>query len=350
MQTVRVQRTNGAASTMTIAVRTADALSAAAVARFTEASPLRIGTRTSPMATQQASALKAMLADRFGAPAELVGIETSADRWQGDLSLLGGKGNFTKEIDRALVEGDIDVAVHCMKDVPGDVPLPAGTEFGAYLPRDDVHDVAVTADGRSLDELPAGAVVGTSSVRRRAQLGLHRPDLRVERSRGAVGTRLRRLDEGRYDALIVARAGLERLGALDRVTQVLPVEFVDVSTLAMVPAIGAGVIGVQARSSDALVIDMLARFDDAATARHIAAERSMLHLLRGHCNSPIAGHATTAPDGRLTLFGMVFNADGSQWVRSFARGPAHAPTTLGTKVAADLLHQGAGTLIADTRK
>ncbi|MCI0687195.1 MAG: hydroxymethylbilane synthase, partial [Sporichthyaceae bacterium] len=300
---------------------------------------------------QQAETVQMLLTGRAAALiVEIVPIETSADLWPGDLAQLGGKGNFTMEIDRALLAGGIDVGVHCMKDVPGDVPLPAGTEFGAYLTRGDVHDLIVTSDGRTLDELPAGAKVGTSSVRRRAQLALFRPDLITERVRGNVTTRLAKLDKGEYDALILARAGLKRLALEDRITQVLPVDFVEGSRLAMVPAIGAGVIGIQARCADAAVMRLLEEFNDPATARHVLAERTMLHMLRGHCNSPIAGHATTTADGQLSLFGMVFNRDGSAWVRSHAWGPVDDPASLGDRVAADLLRQGARQLIAATSK
>ena len=331
----------------------ADALSALLSERFA-GSALRLGTRASPMAIYQAEHVSALITTR--APevtVELVPITTSADLWPGDLSELGGKGTFTKEIDRALMTAHVDIAVHCMKDVPGDVPPPAGTAFGAYLPRDDVRDVVVTRDGRPLAELAAGALVGTSSVRRRAQLGLYRPDLRIERIRGAVGSRVAKLDaDHHYDALILARAGLARLGLLDRVAEVLPVEFLPAGggRVAMVPAIGAGVLGVQARTADVPVMRLLDELDHRPTARDILAERTMLHMLRGHCNSPMAGHAGTTPDGRLSLFGMVFDRDGSQWVRSHLCGDPDDPATLGSRVASDLLHQGARHLITATRK
>ncbi|MBC6456599.1 hydroxymethylbilane synthase [Actinomadura sp. HBU206391] len=311
---------------------------------------LRIGTRTSPLAKAQTQRVVAQLDQVVpGLPVEIVEIETSADLWTGDLSLLGGKGNFTKEIDRALVSGGIDLAVHSMKDVPGDVPLPKGTEFGAYLRRGDVHDVVISRDGRGLAELPAGAKVGTSSVRRRAQLSLHRPDLHIERIRGGIDSRIKKLDAGEYDAILLARIGLQRIDLDDRITEVLPTTWADGDTLAMVPAVGAAVIGVQARTADEPIMRLLEEINDAGTTRHITAERTMLHLLRGHCNSPIAGHAHT-PDGQLSLFGMVFNQDGTQWVRSHGRGPSDDPVSLGAQVAADLLRQGAHRLIAATRK
>ncbi len=316
-----------------------------------EDTPLRIGTRTTPLATAQTQRVIAAI-ERLapGIAIEPVGIETSADLWTGDLSQLGGKGNFTKEIDRALVSGRVDIAVHSMKDVPGDVPLPTGTEFGAYLARGDVHDVVITRDGRALAELPAGSKVGTSAVRRRAQLSLYRPDLITERVRGGIDTRIKKLDAGEYDAILLARTGLERIGLDHRITEVLPTTWADGSTVAVVPAVGAAVIGVQARTADEPVMRLLAEINDDTTARHITAERTMLHMLRGHCNSPIAGHAHTTPDGQLSLFGMVFNRDGSKWVRSHGWGPTDDPASLGAWVADDLLRQGARRLIMATKR
>ncbi|MBC6466258.1 hydroxymethylbilane synthase [Actinomadura alba] len=312
---------------------------------------MRIGTRASPLARAQTHQAVEHLAQIVpGLLVEIVDIETSADRWTGDLSLLGGKGNFTKEIDRALVHGRIDLAVHSMKDVPGDVPLPEGTEFAAYLPRGDVHDVVLSRDGRCLPDLPQGAKVGTSSVRRRAQLSLRRPDLRVERIRGGIDTRIKKLDSGDYDAILLARTGLQRIGLDDRITEVLPTTWADGDTLAIVPAVGAAVIGMQARTADEPVMRLLKEIDDSDTARYVTAERTMLRMLQGHCNSPIAGHAHTASDGRLSLFGMVFNEDGSRWARSREWGPADDPASLGERVAGDLLRKGARRLITATRK
>lgn len=318
--------------------------------RFVD-SPLRVGTRVTPLARAQTERVIRLI----GALApdltvEQVGIETSADLWTGDLSLLGGKGNFTKEIDQALVSGRIDISVHSLKDVPGDVPLPRGTEFGAYLPRGDVHDVVISLDGGKLEDLPAGAKVGTSAVRRQAQLHLYRPDLVVERIRGSVNSRLAKLKAGEYDAILLARAGLERLGLDQEITQVLPTTWADGTIPAIVPAVGAAVIAVQARTADEPVIRLLDELDDDETATCVTAERTMLHLLRGHCNSPIAGHAHLTADGRLSLFGMVFNRDGSAWVRSHGWGPTDDPASLGAWVAGDLVRQGARRLIAATRK
>lgn len=333
---------------------TTDALAQVLGERFAR-KQLRVGTRTSPMAISQAEMVQAMITQRVpGLTVELVGIETSADLWPGDLHELGGKGNFTKEIDRKLIGGEVDIAVHCLKDVPGDVPIPDGTLMAAYLPREDVHDIAVfPADSEysRLEDLPAGALVGTSSVRRRAQLGKFRPDLRTERCRGNVNSRLRGLDnDGKFAALILARAGLGRIGMADRPHQVLPTEHQHGQDgVSIVPAVGSGVIALQARSADAAVLQLCDEFNDEITSQCVLAERTLLHMLRGHCNSPIAGHAVHALDGtQIGLRGMVFNRDGSKFVH------AHAwhtdPAVLGSMVASDLLRQGARELIMATRQ
>jgi hydroxymethylbilane synthase len=322
-------------------------------ARFSD-TPLRIGTRTSTMAKIQTAHVAELIEKLVpDIPIEIIPTQVSADLWDGNLAELGGKGAFSKEIDKALMSAQIDIAVHCMKDVPGDVPLAEGTAFGAYLPREGVNDVVVTREGVPLAHLPSGSMIGTSSVRRRAQLSIYRPDLRTERIRGNVDTRLAKLDEDdRYAALVLARTSLVRLSLLGRHHEVLPVEFhaADEGVVSMVPPVGAGVIGIQARKVDTPVMQILDHLNDPATAGYILAERTMLHMLRGHCNSPIAGHALTTPDGQMSLFGMVFNRDGSQFVRSHLWGDPGDPATLGSRVAADLLHQGARHLITATRK
>ncbi|MEU8386219.1 hydroxymethylbilane synthase, partial [Streptosporangium sp. NPDC048865] len=259
---------------------------------------VRLGTRTSPMALGQANHVAALLkAISPGLSVEIVGIQTSGDRWQGDLAELGGKGLFMKEIDRALLMGVVDAGVHCIKDVPGDVPLAAGTVFAAYLEREDVRDTMVWRSGsryQSVEELPPGTRIGTSSVRRKAQLLRYRPDLHVDRIRGNVNTRLARLDaEQRHEALVLACAGLRRIGMEHRIGQILPLEV-------MCPAVGAGVVGVQCREIDKPMVELLRLLDHPATRTHIRAERAMLHSLQGHCNSPIAGHCSTTLDGQIS--------------------------------------------------
>ena len=199
------------------------AVAAAYLSQLAGSRPVRLGSRTSPMAMAQARHVAGLLAALVpGLDVTISGINTSADQWAGDLAALGGKGLFVKEIDRVLLMGEVDAAVHCMKDVPGDVPLPRGLVFAAYLPREDIRDCLVfpaSSALATLADLPAGARIGTSSVRRKAQLGRHRPDLAVHRVRGNVNSRLLRLDAGEFDALMLARAGLARIGYADRAAE-----------------------------------------------------------------------------------------------------------------------------------
>lgn len=296
------------------------------------------------MALAQANHVRDLLTGLVdGLEAEIIGIQTSGDRWQGDLAELGGKGAFLKEIDRHLLMGGIDIAVHCMKDVPGDTPLPAGTIFGAYLEREDVHDVVVFPAGspyRSVEDLPAGARVATSAVRRKAQILRARPDLHVDRIRGNVNSRLARLDtDQRFDAMILARAGLRRIGMEDRSGQVLPLE-------TMCPAVGAGVIGIQCRIADTGVVELVRLLDHAETRTHVTAERTMLHGLQGHCNSPIAGHCTTTGDRQLSLIGMVFSPEDGTFAYAHEWDKLDRAPELGAYVAATLARKGARDIIA----
>ncbi|MFF4216975.1 hydroxymethylbilane synthase [Streptomyces nondiastaticus] len=309
---------------------------------------LRIGTRSSPMALAQVEQVSALL--RKHEPElkiDVVPVTTEADKWQGDLAQLGGKGLYVKEIDTMLQRGDVDMAVHCVKDVPGDRPLPQGLIFAAYLLRDDVRDVLLFPDGsdrQTLDDLPPGAIVGTSAVRRKAQTNRVRPDLSVVRVRGAVGSRVEKLDgkrkvDAKLDAMVLATSGLERLGIAHRGRQVFSVD-------EMLPAVGAGTLGLECRRDDAAVAALLARLNDERTMTEITAERVMLHGLRGHCNSPIAGHCITDPEGQLSLRGMVFSRDGSKFVHAHIWGESdNDPATLGTRVSAELLRQGARDII-----
>ncbi|SEG46306.1 hydroxymethylbilane synthase [Actinacidiphila yanglinensis] len=309
---------------------------------------LRIGTRSSPMALTQAHTVADLLRkEQPNLQVELVDVTTEADRWQGDLSQLGGKGLFVKQIDVMLQRGEVDLAVHCMKDVPGDTPLPEGLVFAAHLPRDDVRDVLLFPEGstlRTLADLPPGATVATSAVRRKAQVRRMRPDLDVVRVRGAVGSRIDKLDGkkdagARLDAMILATSGLVRLEMSHRGRQIFTVD-------EMLPAVGAGVLGLECRHDDEPVIGLLSRLNHQRTMTELTAERVMLHDLRGHCNSPIAGHCVTEPDGRLGLRGMVFSADGTTLVQAHLRdGSTDDPAALGARVAAELLRQGAREII-----
>lgn len=304
---------------------------------------LRLGSRTSPMAMAQAHLVRDLLAGQVdGLDVEIVGIQTSGDAWRGDLAQLGGKGAFLKEIDKALVTGQIDMAVHCLKDVPGDVPLAPGTVIAAYLPREDVRDVVVFPTGSKyshLDDLPPGSKIATSAVRRKAQLLRVRPDLHVDRIRGNVDTRLARLDaEQRFGAMILAGAGLRRIGMEHRADQVLSLE-------EMCPAVGAGIICLHVRETDEALVELARLLDDPVTRVHATAERTMLHSLRGHCNSPIAGHCTTTPDGQLSLLGMVFSREGGTFAYAHEWDTPDRAPELGAFVAATLARKGARAII-----
>jgi hydroxymethylbilane synthase len=300
---------------------------------------VRIGTRSSPMALHQAEqVVTALEALDPTVTTELIKITTSGDQWMGDLAKLGGKGAFVREIDRNLLDGSIDLAVHCLKDIPGDVPVPEGLAVAAYLPREDIRDAVISRTGAPLAELPAGAVIGTSAVRRAAQLRLHHPHVEIKPLRGNVNTRLMRLQEGHFDAIVAAVAGLCRVDEADRITEILPLQ-------TMCPAIGAGIIAVQCRATDTEVRALGAALNDAESHRHATAERAMLHALQGHCNSPIAGYASTEPNGKLSLRAKVFSLDGSQWLDSHQWGVADDPAALGYFVGVDLLRQGARALI-----
>ncbi|MEV6597093.1 hydroxymethylbilane synthase [Actinoplanes sp. NPDC051346] len=299
---------------------------------------VRIGTRNSPMALAQVDRVQAMLTDRYPDIAvEVVSMATSGDRWHGDLAALGGKGAFTKEVDAALIDGHVDVAVHCVKDIPGDRPAPAGTVLAAYLTRDDVRDCLVHPGGLPIGELPAGTRIGTSAVRRVAQMALHWPHLTPVPIRGNANTRLAKLDAGEYDALLLAVSGLHRIGHARRITHPI-----DVDT--MVPAVGSGTLVLQCRDDDTATLELVAGLGDPRAWAETVAERTMLHILQGNCHSPIGALARTEPDGRLHLRARVIGLDGKdvldvhEWHTD--------PLTLGTSVAAALLRQGARELLS----
>ena len=294
---------------------------------------VRIGTRSSPMALAQVERVRRLLAaTQPDLAVEVVPMSTSGDRWQGSLADLGGKGAFTKEVDQALLDRRVDLVVHCVKDVPGDRPAPAGTIMAAYLTRDDVRDCLVHPGNLTLDELPAGTRIGTSAVRRIAQLALHWPHLVPVAIRGNANSRLAKLDAGdKYDALLLAVSGLQRIGAADRITQPI-----DVDTF--VPAVGSGTLVLQCREDDTDIRDLAMSLGDQQAWQETVAERTLLHILQGNCHSPIGGYARTEPDGRISLRARVISLDAKtvldvhEW--------ATDPVTLGTSVAAALLRQG----------
>jgi hydroxymethylbilane synthase len=222
--------------------------------------------------------------------------------------------------------------------VPADRPLPAGTVFAAFLKRDDIRDALVHPAGLTLDELPAGTRIGTSSVRRIAQLAISHPQLVCVPMRGNDNRRLEKLEAGEADALLLAASGLERIGEAGRITEILPVE-------TMCPPIGAGVLALQCREDDTATIDTVSALGDTDAWREITAERMLLHVLQGHCNSPIAGYARAERDGRLSLRARVFTPDGKTVLDAHEWAGPLDPATLGTSVAVALLRQGARDLI-----
>ncbi len=301
--------------------------------------PLRLGTRASPLARWQADWVSEQLAQR-GFLVELVLLSTRGDREQGGpIGAMGGQGVFTKELQRALLADEVDLAVHSLKDLPTDKV--EGLTLAAVPPRGPVGDVLVSRNVHSWEELPQGAVIGTGSSRRRTQLWHARPDLRMEDVRGNVDTRLRKLTEGHYDALILAEAGLERLGLANEITQVLP------KTL-MLPAVGQGALGIEARIDDAGACSALAQLDDPQTHAAVSAERSLLATMRGGCLAPIGAYGRFEL-GRLMLSGVVLSADGLRRLFAEAEGSLHDAETLGRSVADDLLAQGGAELIIGAR-
>jgi hydroxymethylbilane synthase len=299
----------------------------------------RIGTRGSRLALWQAEQVRQWI-EAQGHAAEIVIIKTSGDRLRTvPAALTGRKGLFIKELEEALLDGRVDLAVHSMKDVPTEVP--DGLGFPALLRREDPRDCLIGRTAPTLQELPPGARVGTSSVRRQAQLRHLRPDLRLEALRGNVDTRLARLDRGDFDAIVVARAGIERLGLGHRITQTLEPEFV-------LPAVGQGVIGVETRTDNAALNRLLASLDDAETRCVLEAERALLSELHGGCQVPVG--ALARREGYwLWLIAAVASPDGRTLVRLSERGPAHAARAVGQTLARRLLEAGADRLLAMAR-
>ncbi len=265
-------------------------------------SPLRIGTRGSKLARVQADLVARLLQERAGRATEIVALTTSGDRiLDRSLADAGGKGLFTKEIEEALLAGTVDLAVHSMKDVP--TQLPPGLTVAALLPREDPRDVFISHKSGTLAELPNGARIGTSSVRRHAQVARARPDLDIVLLRGNVDTRLAKLDAGEMDAIILALAGLKRLGLAHRATSILETEY-------WLPALAQGAIGIEIRDGDTRANAAVAGLDDAATSIALACERAFQAALDGSCRSPIGGLAAV-DRGRLEFRGEVIALDGS---------------------------------------
>ncbi|NND67005.1 MAG: hydroxymethylbilane synthase [Halioglobus sp.] len=300
---------------------------------------LTIATRESPLALWQANHVKAALeAAHEGLQVMLLGMTSRGDQLlEMPLAKVGGKGLFVKELETALLDSRADIAVHSMKDVPMD--FPDGLTLGAICEREDPTDAFVSNAYERLEDLPAGTVVGTSSLRRECQLRARRPDLKVKFLRGNVNTRLRKLDEGEYDAIILASAGLKRLGFAQRIAQ-------QIAVADSLPAGGQGAVGIELRADDTATRGLLAPLHHGATACRVAAERAMNRRLEGGCQVPIASYAELQQDDALWLRGLVGRPDGGEILRAEATGPAANAEQLGVQVAEELLEQGAGAILA----
>ena len=293
---------------------------------------LRIGTRGSALALWQARSIAEALRQATGAESELVIVKTSGDKFQqASFSQIGTKGVFIKELEDALQERRIDLAVHSMKDVPTE--MPGGLAIAAICKRNDVRDALLSAGGASLEDLPRSARVGTSSLRRQSQLLHARPHLRMVEVRGNVDTRIEKLKRGDYDAIVLAKAGLDRLGLSANITQVLPIEI-------CLPATGQGAIGIEARSDDGETLGILAAVNDAETRSGVEAERAALAGLEGGCQASI-GAWGRVENGKLMLDVAVLSPDGAQK----SSGLPEDAESIGARVAAKLRENGAAALL-----
>ncbi len=289
---------------------------------------LRIGTRKSKLALWQANYVKEKLESR-GYGVELVLITTTGDKiLDAPLAKIGGKGLFVKEIEEALLRGDIDLAVHSLKDVP--MVLPEGLTLGAITEREEPFDVLISRDGRGLQELPEGAKVGTSSLRRQVQIKRKRPDLRVEILRGNVDTRLRKLEEGLYDAIVLAYAGVKRMGFEERVSQVLE-DFI--------PAVGQGSLAIEIRQEDQRVYEAIAFLDHRESRIRAECERAFLRELQGGCQVPIGAYAWIEGE-KLKLKAFISDLEGRKFLEGIEEGDPYQAEQVGKKLARRLLEEG----------
>jgi hydroxymethylbilane synthase len=293
---------------------------------------IRIGTRASMLALAQSNWIKGRIEAEYPqCTVELVKIITKGDKIVDvPLAKVGGKGLFVKEIEEALLSREVDIAVHSMKDVPAE--LPDGLHIGIITQRENPMDAFIATKYRSLAEMPTGAMVGTSSLRRKAQLASLRPDLKIEDLRGNLDTRLRKLDEGRYDAIILAAAGLNRLNLFHRATFCFQAE-------EMLPAVAQGAVGIELRRSDEDLLQMLSFMSHRETTLAVRAERSYLARLEGGCQVPLAGFATLEGD-TLTMTGLIAPVDGSRLLKAVRRGPAADAVAIGLQLAEELLAMG----------
>ncbi|MGP9642518.1 hydroxymethylbilane synthase [Halomonas sp. AOP30-A1-24] len=302
---------------------------------------LRIATRKSQLAMWQAEHVRdRLMAAHEGLEVELVALSTKGDKiLDTPLSKIGGKGLFVKELEDAMLDGRADIAVHSMKDVP--MLFPEGLGLSVILEGSDPTDAFVSNHYKSIDELPEGAKIGTASLRRGLQLREARPDLQILSLRGNVQTRLAKLDDGEFDAIILATSGLKRLGLEERIAQALPPEV-------CLPACGQGALGIECRLHDPELIGLLAPLDDPDTATRVRAERAMNTRLEGGCQVPIAGFAVLDKTNEtLWLRGLVGNPEGTEVLRAEGRGSMYEPEALGIRIAEELLDQGAGDILAE---
>ena len=298
---------------------------------------LRIATRKSPLALWQAEHVKQRLEQAHkGLEVELVTMTTQGDKiLDTPLAKIGGKGLFVKELEQGMLDGLADIAVHSIKDVP--MEFPEGLFLSTILEREEPCDAFVSNKFNNINELAKGSVVGTSSLRRRCQLLDKRPDLTVKDLRGNVNTRLKKLDDGEYDAIILACAGLIRLEMPDRIRQRIDHEII-------LPAVGQGAVGIEAREDDKETLSLLSVLDDSNTRTRIIAERAFNHRLNGGCQVPIACHAILEGD-QLKMRGLVGEPDGSRIIESAASGQRNEAEAIGIKLADELLSQGAKTIL-----
>lgn len=293
---------------------------------------LRIGTRGSQLALWQANWIKEILVRKNpDLDVEIVKIKTTGDKiLDVPLAKVGGKGLFVKEIETALLDNSVDLAVHSMKDVP--TLLPDGLKIVAISEREDPRDVIISKEGRTLAQLREGARIGTSSLRRQAQLAGYRPDLVMEPLRGNINTRLKKLRDGQYDAIVLAYAGVKRLGWEGEVTQVLDTDI-------MLPAIGQGALGIEARGDDPGTLERILFLNHSETSLCVRAERAFLNRLEGGCQVPIAAYATT-DNGTVTLTGLVAGVDGEKLIRMEVRSDEASAEEAGLELAEQILDSG----------
>lgn len=304
---------------------------------------LKIGTRGSQLALAQAYEVRdRLVVDQGVSPEdiEIIAIKTTGDRVQDrPVSEIGGKGLFTKEIEEALYAGSIDIAVHSMKDMP--TVLPQGMEIAALLPREDARDAFLSPVAGDLKSLPHGAKVGSSSLRRAAQIKRLRPDISVETFRGNVQTRLKKLESGIVDATLLAYAGLKRLGLEHEVTHLIAIED-------MLPAVAQGAIGIEIKSDDQTTRDIIACLNDAETETRVAAERAFLRVLDGSCQTPIAGYADFIDGGILRFRGMILKPDGSQEFSIERQGAASDAEKMGQEAGVEIKRQAGPDFLAQS--